>query len=506
MFDLGVVTAVATGIPVVALVFAASLWLFTSNPVVKWVLVRDRRVSIGRELMAMGVPRHWVRAWISTCTSDLIHGRGPDHELELTRLDELSSQPQGSLVMDGLGHCSREESLRRLGASYQSYAARLRSRPNFGAGSAPIMTAVATVAESLASELEQHAEFTPVDGPFSAPLVVTTANAEIELRHLRSDGNPRSGIHSASVRHVRERWVVPGTIGEKIAIADDVQVHRLEVSHDVRETLTRRFGSPYSFEGVLPTLLHETVEVDAASGRRRLHLTVGEIAYSAVVAGKYLGSDSRGELPKLLTLGLLPVTADNYLLITQRSDTVGVAAGMWSPGVTGNLELRGRLGVAVDRDQFGRPDVLQAISRELREELGLEMRHESISVLGVAEFTSRSESGTDIVLTAAKLSAGTSDLPSFFHSGDALEGSWEMADVALGVPYPKTYDDKVRLLRWTMHDPTHVAHLSASLFALVWPTLVPSSASDAERLELMELIAKGGPADQPDGTLPIALR
>lgn len=78
------------------------------------------------------------------------------------------------------------------------------------------------------------------------------------------------------------------------------------------------------FEGILPFLLRHQLELDSGSGRTLLHLGIGEIPYSRVLALNTPWDPESPEPPEAVeqhtvTLSLLPVTLDGRVLLSRRA-------------------------------------------------------------------------------------------------------------------------------------------------------------------------------------------
>lgn len=185
------------------------------------------------------------------------------------------------------------------------------------------------------------------------------------------------------------------------------------------------------FEGVLPFLLRHQLELDSGSGRTLLHLGIGEIPYSQVLA-RNTAWDPRGPKPPeaveqhAVTLSLLPVTLDGRVLLSRRAGGAGSYAGMIGPYINGNAELRDRRGLAADRDDFGMPDLLRAACREGMEEVGLILDPRDLKILGLAQIWSPEDTGIYSLLLSATLPITAAEAALRTRYSDPVEGSWEV--------------------------------------------------------------------------------
>jgi hypothetical protein len=249
----------------------------------------------------------------------------------------------------------------------------------------------------------------------------------------------------------------------------DFTVAPLSVNDEELEALLARRDEGHFFDGVLPRVTYAQTTRDHSSGRARLSMSIAACTYYAVVTDHYpslcqvehLSRHTSGAVPKargvrqravngsevgLLTLALVPVTADGYLIFAERGQAAGSHEGLFGPGVNGNLELWPRQGVLADADRFGLPDPLSAISREAREELGLVIAPEDIHVVGLTTFDSPTERGTQVLLTTTRLPHTLDEIVERTENADLIEGRWELGGSILGVRMPQA-DAPAKLIR-----------------------------------------------------------
>lgn len=469
---LSVVNVMAAVITIVVPLVALTVWLRGTNPLVRLALHKDRRRTVGQTLEGT-LSRREVRRHCKEHAQGVISGRIPlTPARELQWLDELTglaepTRPRPLRPLSRGGTDQPQEVLGSLSEAYRTYAGRLRSRGLLGAGSAPVIEQQAEVAEQVARLLEVDSVFAMTPVPASTPVEVRLparrTTISLTCTSLEVPGGfPISGI---SVRHTRSR-VVASRLARQLADHDGV------VAHDVGETIA---DLGYEFDGVLPALRGAYLERHGASGQNRINLDLTEMSYSAFRVLRDAGAAT--EHDPILTLSCLVITSDNYLVMVTRSQAVAYS-GDRAPGVVGNLDMRPRLGEAIDVDEFGLPDPIRAVSREAQEELALSLDPHEILPLGIAEISCEHEAGTRILLTTARARCTTTELARQAAAADPVEGAWELNDEILFVPVPTTTSAAEYLLAWTMASEDHMPHLTASLVA--WSLALLSEHQDGE--------------------------
>jgi len=502
-------TAVVVGLTVLA------LWLGGRNPVVAHALRASRARTVGRVLRERG----WSRRATARACRQVVRGTlegtaFPGVEGELEWLDQvaLAAGRPAAVTVHGLGGPPHED-LRRLADGYRALSRRLRSRGLLGGGTAPLLADVSDVAERTAALLSTHAAFarpgrTP--GPDDAGLELRAAagRTRVELHNLRTSAGPGSGIDGLAVSHVHERVVVAGSLMQELCAEDGVRAVVLPLTAEEAAISDERLSGKF-FDGALPSLRGAHRQRDPSSGWTRLHLVLAEAAYSAVVATHYTGTrgvgrtaaELRGEAA-LLTLSCLPVTVDDRVLMVRRSANVMTDRGRWAPAVNGNLEMRPRFGIAVDRDENGIPEPLRAIAREAKEELGITVPARDLEVLGTALFDSDQEIGTGVLLTTVPLGLTAQDVVARSRFADATEGRWENQGEVLAVPVPRDVAARDALLAWTLTTADHQPHLTACLVALSYPHLMEGAGGDPDAVHHhLGLLAERDNAGIPAGTV-----
>jgi 8-oxo-dGTP pyrophosphatase MutT (NUDIX family) len=139
--------------------------------------------------------------------------------------------------------------------------------------------------------------------------------------------------------------------------------------------------------------------------------------------------------------------------------------------VNGNLELRPRHGVGIDRDPDGFPSLVLAMVRESMEELGLEIDPVRVEFLGLGRLSYREEVGTNVLLASAMTGLTAKEIRDGMWRADATEGVWEIGSEIKVLPLPTGRKAARRLVAWALNSPELVPHarlaiVAASLAAL----------------------------------------
>lgn len=498
---------------------AVALWVRGRNPIVAYALKLDRKRTIGSVLRASGYSRRAVRKAGRAAIRDILNGnRSISVSNELRWLNETASNSGNPVPVTLYGlHGNAHDDLRKISSAYVAFGHRLKSRGLLGGGTAPILSEQAVVAAQTATRLTTDATFAletlTIDGDGSADLTVTRGQTRLALRHLRTGAGPGKGIDALAVSHLHQRLVFTGTLAERLCELDGVQPQSLPTLSQVEEDALKRKLSGKFFDGALPSLLATQRQRDPASGWLRLHLVLAEAAYSTIVATHYVGSSgigrSREDLDgdaKLLTLSCVPITRDNRIIAVQRSGHVSTGQGQWTTGVNGNLEMRPRFGIALDQDENGVPNPLLALARESREELGIDLDHGSMSVLGLARFNSKQEVGVTTLLTCCYVPLAANEVSSGRSNSHPTEGRWENQGSMLAIPVPTDFASCRELLCWSLGARNQQPHLVASFIALCHPILVDHMNNDADGVRhlLRTLASDSSPAHAfPTGTVEI---
>lgn len=225
------------------------------------------------------------------------------------------------------------------------------------------------------------------------------------------------------------------------------------------------------FEGILPFLLKHRIDLDEGSGRSLLHLGLGEIPYSGLLALNAPWDPGNSDPPPsveqhAVTLSVIPVTSDGFVLLSRRAPAAGSYAGRIGPYVNGNAELRDRRGISADRDESGIPDLLRAACREAREEVGLALEPDQLKVLGLAQIWSPEDAGIYALLLSATLSMTAAEAVQLTRYSDPVEGAWEIGSDVFAISLWKDDRSVGDVLRWITSDAEVIPHAVACVVAL----------------------------------------
>lgn len=414
------------------------------------------KLSLGTQVNRM-TPRNSRRsralwaAWVQT--SSLTAGTPHTAADELQWLADATGADQVITFS-----AERHTDYAALARAYRRYATTLRMRVLlFGSGQ-PLLERVADVAEGVAEILAISADRSPVDssgrvvvskqhitsGYVSArPGVNQELSSILELEELRIDG--RFADHHLQVSWLQEHSRRPRRLGE----AGD---------------------QPREYDGLLPRLIDHRYERDLSSGNYRLHLQLGEIYYSDYK--KVSDPDSKlqeepGDPPEaLLTLSLLPVTRDGYMIFAQRGKLTYYPE-CWGPGAGGNLEISRPGRPNPDTDPHGVVDPLRAIAREAQEEIGLFLPIERIRSMGLVRLSNSEEKGTWLLTTTATTDLSLPELARATNAADPVNGRWEVGESLAAVPVPRSREAAEDLISWALHNRGVMPHLAASLLKLI---------------------------------------
>jgi 8-oxo-dGTP pyrophosphatase MutT (NUDIX family) len=440
-FDVWEVTA--STLAVVTSLIAVSVFIAStgagSGYLIRRVLTGARRRTVVKVLAKHGV---CTRGAAVRAANDLAHGlvAGKHHdanaELEwLARLQD-NGLPFTFIVGDDK---DRRTQLGELAAAYELMAGKWRSRLVFGTRASELVASLAKVADETSTILGVHA---------TNAVVVGAAGDAIDI-DLRARGHFAQVLYSS--------W--------NLDLAVSPHPNRLA---SVPGQLVGG-GTQPRFDGILPHLLDQQLELDQQSGRHRLHLAIAEMPYSQLLARNIpwdVLEQPVTSLTHAVSLALLPVTSDGFTLLARRSDQAGAYPGMIGPYVTGNAELRDRMGLRADRDSFGLPDLLAAICREAREEVGLRLVPEQLRLLGLARIWSPEDTGIWCLMTTASLTITKEEAAELVRFGDHVEGSWEVGAELLALDLWRPPGAHRDVLRWAASADL-VPQAVASLLALV---------------------------------------
>jgi 8-oxo-dGTP pyrophosphatase MutT (NUDIX family) len=370
--------------------------------------------------------------------------------------------------------------LGRLSDAYTTYAFSLRRRWLLRSAAGPLAAQEHECAKATASLLKKWASFEPVS--------LQADPCQMRGRHVKlaPSGGSRSirlvtwpdmsavraapGFPVMGVSYQPYRVVMEGSPARGIRTEPgDVRV--------VRNVLGTATSNPLTFDGVLPRWHGPgfRLEVDRISGRQKLHLCVAETTYFALRAtqepdAEALAGDA-ARCARLLGLNLLALDQEDVVVLVRRSDYV-VYPGGYAGTVAGNCELAPREGLAADLDENGLPDLLAAIAREAREELGLNLTDEDaqLSALGIIEYSGESELESHALVATARLPGHASEFRIERFAPDPVEGLWELGDDFMTIDLATVLKDKGkghRFIMWLRSSDKLAPQAAGSLLLLI---------------------------------------
>ena len=341
--------------------------------------------------------------------------------------------------------------LTSLAAAYDAYASSLRRRWLLRSAAGPLAAEEHECARATARLLSRWASFEPVRSP-TDPDNMRGRRVELAggLRSTRlvtwpdmNAARATPGFPVVGASYQPYRVVMEGSPARSVrAEPEDIRV--------VPNVLGTATSDPLTFDGVL-SRWHGPgyrLELDRLTGRQKLHLCVAETTYFAhratqdPDAAALAGEAAR--CSRVLGLNLLALDQDDIILLTRRSDYV-VYPGCYSGTVTGNAEFAPREGLEVDLDNDGLPDLLAAIAREAREELGLDLttKDSQLEALGVIEYTGETELETHALVATARLPGHAADIRVARSAPDPVEGLWELGDQFMTIDLSAILKDPV---------------------------------------------------------------
>jgi hypothetical protein len=469
---LAVVTDVVTILVVLlGLVATRGRWL-------AWWLTRLRRQAIGR-VGTSAIPRSAHRAH----TREWLSGEPLTAESELQWLADVLLGANGDAA---LAYTLDPAQLKTIAGAYRRIAAKLGSRTLIGANNVPVIGEILRMADDVANLLSGLASRrTPETSDHaSTARTLTVAHRGVEVvLHVTPDRRARTIARDLVVSYRRHLTApdLPAAPWRDFIVRGGF--HPLPASRVEIEALTTMFAGNQPFDGLLPRLVGWRLEIDPDSGRSRLHLSLAACSYSAVVLDHYPGPvvvaqtpvgvrhsqamGIRNEFPDgprvgLLALAMVPVTVDDELIFVKRSGLTGSHQGSFGPAISGNLELRERTGLAVDRDAFGVPDPLSALVREAREELGLVLDRDRVYATGLMTFSNPTERGTNLLTATSLLDQTLCDLVGAIHRADLIEGRWEVGATLLAAAIPQDADGLAQLVSWLINSEELTPHATAA--------------------------------------------
>lgn len=453
---------------------------------VPMILRRARAGTVGQALVSLGVPKTEVRRGVREVLADRLAGRRPwTLPDEMSWLDQVFGPGQAPVTFCGAGvgptgHPETDDPKARaalltvLAEAYALLGGRLESRALIAADQVTALRQEAHLAAHLARALAEYAAFTATAvGEAAFRVVVQRHDLVLELLEP-PQAYPTPWPERVALSHRRRRVVPALPSALQRAQADGVEPEVLETSGQERERLAEKLTGR-RFDGVLPSLVGCRFERDAGSGRGRLHLATQECTFSSVMLAAYGGPDGVGRSwsgttqdgpsPHLLTLSLMLVTSDEKLVAVRRPPSMQMAE-RWVPSVNGNLEVGPRFGIQEDVDEQGRLDLVAAVVRETREELGLVIDPHRVRCTGLVRFFSHGEWNTNVLCFIAPAGMTAEALRDAAVDADPVEGAYEVGDSLLLLPWSNPGSDAARLAEWAATAPDVAPHLAACLITV----------------------------------------
>ncbi len=459
-------------------------------------LAARRRRWIGPTLSRVGFTTPWSSQFSSASRqllSQRVRGLSPQVQQELTWLSELLAEttteqlPTPVQVPVPFTFAARTaaehycSALTGLADAYDSYAAAVRRRWLLRSAAGQLVAQEYQCARDTAYLLRRWATFEPTTiQPGADELrgrIVDLAPHRGGPQTVRLVTWPEMTATRASttfpvlgVSYQSYRVVMKGSPASRSTPA-------AKLTREVTNVGGLAGSNPLEFDGVLPRWhgVGFRVEVDRVTGRQKLHLCLAETTYFAFRATQVPASAERAGkdalCSRLLTLNLLMMDDDDVVVLTRRSDYV-VHAGCFTGTVSGNCELVSREGLIADLDGNGLPDLLQAIRREAREELGIDLSGETsgLGALGVFEVNGETELGTHVLVATARIAGSAQDLRISRSAPDLVEGLWEIGDQFMTIDFGKVLRDRdtaERFVGWLRNSREITPNAAGSLLLLL---------------------------------------
>lgn len=350
--------------------------------------------------------------------------------------------------------------LAELSDLYSRLGSGLQIRTLLLGGSQPVLEQVAAVARRTAVSLGEGAINLPLNhmsGSMPAPSWLRQVTSYESKRLERAEGVP--SVVEVETFHLRGAGVAHG-----------LHVSWSGHGKDVSEAPQGAPEHPRQYNGLLPRLTNHRYERSLANGNYRLHVELGEIYYDAHVRESDprlpMGLDETVFPSALLTLSILPITTDGFLIVARRGE-IAFYPDCWGPGAGGNLEIPTFGSAVEDTDQDGVIDPLKAVARETREELGLVLHTDQVQPLGLARISNAEERGTYLLPTLAATGLTLRELSRATAQSNAVSGRWEIGDVLAAIPLPRSVEEAADLLGWALGSPECMPHLAANLMQLI---------------------------------------
>lgn len=479
--------AIATILSFLAAAFVSIQGILGADVIVEWILKRSRYKTIHKTLRDFKISRGKLRKAGRHRKKSLGSEESSTVEYEIKWLTEIvdkhGNSPTKILIMHGItDKFPPEVQLYKLSAAYDSLNQRLSARALLSSNR--LLVNQQEQAKEVAQYLHLNANFRSIPQKPLEILSLKNSNLKTayELHNPRINFAPASHIDHVTVLHEHERRAIVGFPSRTEAeMGVKIIQEELDDKKDELAKLLKHFEGR-DFDGVLPALREKFIQRDPFSGHLRLLLHLSEITYSAVRALNYVGEAGVGRsyehlvsgpegVDRLLSLSMIPVTSDGFLMLARRSSFVTIGAKKYAPAVNGNLELRDRLGLAVDRGEFGFPDPVAALAREAKEEMAQIVERGDVQVIGFSKFICPEEVSTWVLLTSVLVADSADRFVSRSRHADQIEGAWETTGEFLALPNPNNRQSALEMIRWAINASDVTPPVCLAMLAMSIPYL-----------------------------------
>ncbi|QRZ61213.1 hypothetical protein [Rothia sp. ZJ932] len=191
--------------------------------------------------------------------------------------------------------------------------------------------------------------------------------------------------------------------------AERTDVFTFAVDPEIRELTKTRMALPGIFDGEIAALWDFSIEKDSRKGKPRIKLEINKTTYSSWLAdhnrqyfrnkGLENSSDEKtGNNARQLAFAVIVEIADNKLVFKKRSKNTDINQLQFMPSANGNMQFRSSYGIDADVDVNGIPNPYMTMSRELSEELGLDIQIYDLAVIGLGQIRCENKYGTNLLV------------------------------------------------------------------------------------------------------------
>ena len=463
-----------------------------------WAMRRLRRRHVLRQLplRSGGLSRAQRRQLLRARVNKLLLGRDTTVNDELQWISALLEGSERELwqftVLTSRGEralpdLADEGTIKTLVDGYAKMATSIRSASVLGAALAPILIEEANRAENVRDRLKS---LLMVD-----PVVMTPVETEIEggiLRLLAHVGESTKLAFDLVVSH-RAVTLLPDFTGRKMSMQRDKRdeyerpIRYFSVEPRIAEKVRQRLEQPGIFNGYLTRTLGYSIERDLRDGRYRLHLRLGETTYGAWLADHNVSrlagvtteeSEPQGLIVRQMAVAVIVRSCDDRLILIQRAGHTDVHQSNLMPTANGNIQLNDAPFTVADLDEFGVPDPLAAMLRELREETGLEVERDQLAVLGLGSFDlPRNERGTHLLVALANSTLTTEEIVAVARRNAFTANGWETGAMLHAVRIDKAHEHPKAAQSYARFAPNLAPHARLALLLALLQLGIAKTAS-----------------------------